>query len=132
MLFRTFNKEQDFPVFDEWWKKRGWIMNPEVLPVGTGFVVENNGVPIAAGWVYLTNSPLAWLEYVVTNPEAGIKERGRCVDLLLSGIIARIKEAGSFKAVFTSLCSRGLMKAYERAGFTKADTGMTNMVLGVV
>lgn len=65
--------DEDFTYIGDWFKNRKWPMPPVkgILPK-TGYVAEHNGNPVAVGWVYLTNSSMAFIEWTATNPKSGI------------------------------------------------------------
>ena len=57
--------EKDYETIVKWWKWWRWPVLPQsMLPDGGkgGYMIEKNGTPIICGFVYLTNSKIAWLE----------------------------------------------------------------------
>ena len=122
MALRRFQPE-DYEEVSQWWRAHGWAPVPlQALPV-TGLIVPG----IAAGWLYKTDSSLAWLEWLVTNPNAAGEARHAALNEVIE---AALKEAeiGGAAAVFTSLSDKSLLGRYQRHGFVVSDTGMTNMV----
>jgi hypothetical protein len=52
------------------WTANNWPIVPaHALPI-TGRVIMDKDQLVAAGFIYLSNSSIAWLEFVVTNPKA--------------------------------------------------------------
>ena len=54
-----------------WWK--GWKWTPptrDFLPENGegGFIVLDGDTPVCAGFVYITNSKVAWCEFIISNP----------------------------------------------------------------
>ena len=80
-------KEEDWDTLQEWWSAwPEWKSPPrEFLPDnGTGgIMVEKNGRPIIAGFMYLTNSKGVLLEYIVSDPEYRENDRDSAIELLL-------------------------------------------------
>lgn len=126
MDVRQFRVE-DHKEIAEWWRKRKWDVIPlEALPV-TGVVVFEDGKNICAGWLYTTGTAFGWLEWIVTNPEAGLKQRAEAVRKVIE-TLKGMALAHGVKIIFNSSKSRGLIKSMEKTGFYKTDTEMTNMV----
>jgi len=124
-LVKNYSPE-DYSTVCTWWAARGWPCLPEVLLPQTGIVVQD----IAAGFVYKTNSSLALMEWIVTNPKASSEDRNQGLSLLLDGCISLAKELGS-TMIITSLSDKGLIERYSKHGFMATDTEMTNMVRGL-
>jgi hypothetical protein len=68
----------DYATLVEWWKF--WRFVPptqEILPNNglSGLVVtDENDNMICAGFLYATNSPIAWIEFIVSNPNVKDKK----------------------------------------------------------
>ena len=70
--------ENDWDTLCHWWDAWPEWVNPpkDFLPDnGTGGLIVEKDVPIAAGFIYYTNSKGALFEWVISNPE--YKERDR-------------------------------------------------------
>lgn len=92
-----------------------------------GIVVEENGQKFCAGWVYVTDSKLGWLEWVVTNPESSIKRRKAGLEALVAEAL-KLATALGIENLFASVSNKNLIKLYLSQGFIKGDTGMTNLI----
>ena len=70
--------EKDYSTIVEWWKSwPEWEpLAQEMLPEnGTGgIIIEKEGEPIVAGFLYGTNSKIAWMEWIISNPKYRIKK----------------------------------------------------------
>lgn len=66
--------DEDYIEISEWLKDRKWPMPPArgSLPA-TGYIAEENGKPLAAGFLYLTNSSIGIFDWLSTNPESGYR-----------------------------------------------------------
>lgn len=124
-MFEALNYEE----VCHWWTARSWPHVPIEALSQFGMLVHNkeSGTNVCAGWLYLTCSSIAWVEWFVTNPAAPLKERRKGIELLLQRLIT---EALGFKAtqIFSSLKSKSLIKLYKSHGFKEADVKMTNLV----
>ena len=74
-----FIKSDDFAHLIKWWKHYDHCEVPTVdlLPnYGMdGYVVEKNGKPIMAAFMYLTNSAIGYLDYLVRDPDYNEKDK---------------------------------------------------------
>lgn len=122
--------EEDYFLLKIWWEKHGWPALPEKFMSKFGIMVEGNEVPLAAGWLYLTGSGWIWFDFIVSNPTAGLKDRTKALDYLVSVMVDQARAFGG-GAIHSSLKSRGLIKLFEKYGFVQADKNMTNMVLNL-
>lgn len=123
--------EEDYPELCKWW---GWFRFPapdqEFLPNnGTGGVmITKDGVNVCAGFLFFTNSKLAWLEYIISNPEYREIDRKDAIVFLISELTQMAKRKG-FKAIFTSIKNQNLIKHYEACGYSKGSNNTTEMIL---
>lgn len=127
MEIRKFDPETDYVTCTSWWRKHSWPAVPLDLLPKTGLMVEDNGVKLAAGWLYLTDSRFAVLEWVVGNPEASKYDRSTALDLLLISLKDAAKEA-KVTTIFTSTEHQGLIDRYRGHGFIETDQKMTNLI----
>ena len=79
-------KKDDYDYIVKWWKWWRWKVIPrEMLPENglSGLMVEKNGVRIVSGFIYMTNSTGAMLEWIVSNPYYREKDRKYAIELLI-------------------------------------------------
>lgn len=130
MTIRALNDSDYDNTLSEWWKQWGW--DPpmrESLPNNAtgGFIIEDDGVGICAGFLYETNSNMAWCEYIISNKKYSGNNRKDAILLLIKAISTSAKEKG-FKFVFTTLNNQPLISKYKQCGFIESDSGCTNMI----
>jgi len=79
---------KDWDMLVEWWDWwPGWTAPPQdFLPNhGTGgFIVEKNNQPIVAGFVYFTNSKVAWVEWIISSPNYKEDDRQDAIEYLIN------------------------------------------------
>jgi hypothetical protein len=72
-------KAEDFTLFTSWWESYDHTKVPtsDLLPNGGlgGLVVEKNGEVIAANFMYLTNSKMGYLDFLISNPKYENKDK---------------------------------------------------------
>ncbi len=90
MEIRQANLETDLPVLRQWMEKWGMTTLPDWWYPEENFVIE--GVIFAS--YYKTNSKLAYLENIVSNPDIDHKDRFKGVELISKHIFKQAKEDG--------------------------------------
>jgi N-acetylglutamate synthase-like GNAT family acetyltransferase len=112
-------REGDYEEMISWWRFfRFPAPAKEFLPENGkgGLMVEKEGVSICAGFIYFTNSKIAWLEFIVSNPEYRNKDRKEAIQIVITELCQIAKQKG-FRAVFTSVKHQGLVNHFEKCGF---------------
>ena len=113
--------EEDWETLCSWWEQwPKWVPVPKhMLPEnGTGgFMVEKNKKPIVAGFLYTTNSKVAWVEWVVSDPTYRDSDRKEALELLIKGIENVAKNSG-FQVILSIGRSRGLIEVHKKLGYT--------------
>lgn len=128
MLVRPINLEADYATLEAWWLAHGWPAVPPRLLTTEGFLAEVEGTPVAAGWIYfIDTAPLAWIEWLVTNPAAGPLRSAKALGAVIEAAVASARAQHVFM-VFTSCRQKTLRRLYERHGFTSTDQGMTHLI----
>lgn len=131
LMVEELNFEIDYPIVCEWWAQHNWPKVPQASLTKNGaFVYNHQGMGICAGWLFCTDSNIAWIEYIVKNPDALQKEVDAGLDLLIEHLVEKANSLG-FKLVFTTVKSKALIARYARHGFTKGDEGMTQFILPI-
>ncbi len=113
----------DYFEISVWWKNQGWPGVPQDHLPETGFVVEG----IASGFLYKTDSKIAWLEFIIANPSTTKEERSEALDLIIDKLLETAKEL-NFKNVFSTAQHPKLLERYQKHGFTIGDQNMTNLM----
>lgn len=119
LIFRVLNKS-DYKTIKKWWKWWRWSKVPKnFLPDNGkgGFMVEKNKQPIVCGFVYITNSSIVLLEWIVSNPKYKEDDRGEAIELLINKIEEVCKELG-YKHILTMGKSKHLVETHRKLGWT--------------
>ena len=123
--------ESDYDMLCRWWKNWRWTSPPrDFLPENGcgGLLVEKNGIPIVAGFVYFTNSAVAWNEFIVSNFDYKDKDRKEAIKILIFELTELAKRNGS-KYVYTVVKNQNLKKAYQEVGFSNGSVKVDEMVM---
>jgi hypothetical protein len=113
-------QDKDYETICEWWKWWRWpIVEKQNLPNnGTGgFMIEKNGTPIVTGFLYITNSNLTWLEFIVSNPEYKHKDRKQAIELLINKIEDLSRSLGK-NTIFSIGKNKHLIETHRKLGWS--------------
>ena len=113
ITFRSF-KEGDYKMCCDWWKWwwKDIPVKKELLPQdGTCFIIESNGIPVAAGFLFPFKNPLVGYgpTWVVSNPEYREKDRRKLLEFLITCIEKEAKETYGMVQLFT-VCGNRFMQ----------------------
>ena len=123
LIFRPL-EEEDYEIICSWWKWWRWPVLPKsVLPDNGkgGFMVEKNNIPIVSGFLFISNSEMAMLEWVVSNPKYKEKDRKQAIELLIIGVENCCRQMGS-KHIITLGRNKHLMETHKNLGWTVDTT----------
>lgn len=125
--------QEDYETLCGWWKFWRFPAPPQdCLPNNGegGVMILKDDIPVCAGFLYMTNSKLCWIEYIVSNPQYKEKDRKEVIRLLIHEISGLAQRKG-FKAIFTSVKNQPLIKHYEACGYIFGSNNTTEMILNL-
>lgn len=131
MYIRELNESDYDNILVAWWKQWGWEPpQRDFLPDNGkgGIIVYDQDTPICAGFMYITNSKVAWVDWIISNKEYTKKpHRKDAIKLLVSTLTGICKNTGS-KYVYALIKSRHLIETYEQLGYIKGDRYTSEMI----
>ena len=116
-------KESDWETLQSWWKAWGWPeMSKDLMPLDGlgGLIVEKANKPIASGFLYLTNSKVAWTEWIVSDPEYREHDRIDALKLIVEGLEKVAIQAGC-TIILSVGRNKGLLNIHKELGYTVDD-----------
>lgn len=116
---------EDYKTFCEWWEQWGWPAVPESFIPPQSIVVEQDGKPICAVFIYKTDTPIIWAENYISDRNSHL--RGKALDFLIAEMLSTFKNC----VIMSSVKNRSLAKRLETGGFIKCDENLTNYVIKV-
>lgn len=129
MEIRKLNANDYEDILVDWWKDWGWTPpQKDFLPEdGTGgLIVYDGDTPVCAGFIYITNSSVCWVDWIISNKKH--KENRRdAINLLIESLTNIGKLSGS-KYAYALIKNNSLIKTYESFGYTKADSYTSEMI----
>lgn len=114
-------------MLDRWHEAHSWPLLAADFWPKTGVIISNGDNDLAAAFLYRTDSPICWIENIISNPRSAKMERRAAIDMLIDTLAAEAKNSG-FKAVLCMTEHRRLMQAFEEAGFTELPGNMTGFM----
>lgn len=121
-------QETDYPTFAKWWEGHNFQPVPaQILPI-LGNVACKDGAPIAAAWLYTdTTTPVAMLEWIVTDPENNPKISAVGITHVVQSLKAAAAAAG-FPIILSSCRQDSLARLMEKTGFERTDENVTHLI----
>jgi hypothetical protein len=114
-----------------WWKQWGWEPpQRDFLPNNGkgGIIVYEGDTPICAGYMYITNSKVSWVDWIISNKEYTKKPQRRdAIKLLVSTLTEICRTTGS-KYVYALIKNQSLIKTYNELGYIKGDSYTSEMI----
>lgn len=115
----------------EWWEQWNWeAPMKDFLPDNGkgGVIVYDGDIPICAGFMYITNSKVAWVDWIISNKKYRIKEkRKEAIRLLIKSLEEISKYSGS-KYGYALIKNQSLIKTYEELGWSKGGVYTSEMI----
>jgi hypothetical protein len=128
---RVLNSKDYDEVLVEWWKDWGWDPPQKgFLPDnGTGgCIVLDGDEPVCAGFMYITNSKVVWIDWIISNKNYRKKpERKEAINLLIETLTNISRNLGN-KYAYALIKHNGLIESYEELGYIKGDKYTSEMI----
>lgn len=122
-----FNEKDHYETLVTWWDSHKFSAPPVHALPRTGVVVVSNETPVAAGFLYKTDSCIAWMEFIISNPKSDRMLRSEALDILMDCLCNLAKTMG-FKTVFTSSNLPKFIERNEKHNFVAYDKGVTHLL----
>lgn len=116
-------KPEDYDLIKSWWNAHNWKEVPSSSLPSCGYIVNE----VCVGFLYLTNSDMALLEWVVSDPNSDVELRNQSLDLLLAVLTEEAKLNG-VKFIFTATRHPKLQERYKKHEFLEADREMVHFI----
>jgi hypothetical protein len=129
LTIRQLNENDYQDILVDWWKDWGWTApEKDFLPDNGmgGYIVYDGEIPVCAGFIYITNSRVAWVDWIISNKEYREK-RKQAIGLLVESLTNISKMSGS-KYAYALIKNNSLIKTYEDLGYVKGDSYTSEMI----
>lgn len=124
--------ENDYDdILFNWWKD--WGFTPplkDFLPENAtgGMIVYDEDVPVCAGFLYITNSKVALVNWIVSNKDYRKKPNRRIAIELLIQSLTNIAKTSGYEYSHVLVRNSALENIYERLGYTKSITYTNELI----
>lgn len=131
LTIRQLNDNDYQEILVDWWKQWGWTApEKDFLPDDGrgGYIVYDGDIPVCAGFIYVTNSRVAWVDWIISNKE--YREKGRrkeAITILIETLTNLSKMSGS-KYAYALIKNNSLIQTYESLGYVKGDSYTSEMI----
>jgi len=131
LIIRELNETDYDDILVDWWLQWGWVPpQRDFLPNNGkgGIIIYDDETPVCAGFMYITNSKVAWVDWIISNKEYTKKtQRKDAIKLLVSALTEICKKSGS-KYSYALIKNESLIKMYEELGYIKGDSYTGEMI----
>lgn len=131
LYIRELNETDYDNILVGWWEQWGWTApQRDFLPDNGkgGIIVYDDNTPVCAGFMYLTNSKVSWVDWIISNKEYTKKpDRQDAIKLLVSALTEICNKSGS-KYIYALIKNDSLIGTYEDLGYTKGDSYTSEMI----
>lgn len=131
LTIRRLNDTDYEDILLKWWNDWGWTApERDFLPDNGrgGVIVFDGDIPVCAGFMYLTNSKVAWIDWIISNKEYRKKPlRKEAIELLVAALTNISTDSGS-KYGYALIKSKSLIETYEKLGYIKGDSYTSEMI----
>lgn len=114
-----------------WWNDWGWTPpQADFLPQdGTGGIMVMDGdEPVCAGFLYTTNSSVAWVDWIVSSKTYRKKPHRKQALQVLINSLTEVGGNTGHKYIYALIKHPGLIETYEKLGFIKGDSYTSEMI----
>jgi len=126
-------KEEDYEdILCKWWKEWNWTSPPsrEFLPNnGTGgYIVYDGDTAIVAGFLYDTNSSVAWCDWIISNINYTDRtNRKEAIEFLINTITEYARGLKK-QYMYANNTSQPLINIYKNLGYKQGSTSITELI----
>jgi hypothetical protein len=128
MTTRLIDNLADYPIVSPWWVAHQGVTVPaNILPPVGVMVVDDNGAPMAAAWLYMAvGVGVAWMSWSVTNPSLPAQQRVRALDVVADALEV-LCCTHDYGIMFTETDKPALTRWFKARGFVQNHAGVTQL-----
>lgn len=131
LIVRALTENDYHETLVQWWKQWGWTAPPlDFLPGNGegGIMVMDGETPICAGFMYLTNSKVSWVDWIISNKEYTDRAKRKEALLLLVGSLTEMCRKTGSKYCYALIKHQGLVNTYKELGYSQGDSYTSEMI----
>ena len=122
-------KEEDYKYINKWWENRN-LLAPKLtlLPEnGLGGLIIEKEKPIAAAYIYLTNSTMGYIDHLISDPEYRSRDKYKLLEELIRNCSEHCRYLG-FKVVWAMVHNKHLINMCLDGGWEKCGKPQTILI----
>ena len=114
---------EDYEYINKWWVEQGFQpVSIEVLPMnGLGGLIVEKEKPIAAAYLYLTNSKMGYIDNLISDPKYISKDRFDVILELMAACKKMAEDVGCLD-MWAITNNRGILKRCKTLGYNVTET----------
>lgn len=121
-------------ILSGWWKD--WRWTPPVknfLPEnGTGgLIVYDGDTPVVAGFIYNTNSDVAWADWIISNIKYKDREKRKMAIEALLTALENISKKMNKKFIYALVKNQPLINTYKKLGYIQGEAYNTELIKSI-
>ena len=126
VLIETFTWARHGDHYDRWFSERKAEKPIDAVVSPTGLVAYWRDLPIAIGFLCKTDSRIAMITNLISEPHALSHIRSRCIDAVIEALSDTAAREG-FLFVTTASVIPSIIKRLEKLGFTRTHENLINL-----
>lgn len=132
LSIRSLNETDYQGILVGWWKDWGWETAPskDFLPDDGkgGLIVFDGDIPVCAGFLYITNSKIGWIDWIVSSKTYRLKpHRKEAIKLLIETLTNTCESIGC-KYCYSLFNNNNLSNAFQSVGYVKGASYTGEMI----
>jgi len=114
---------KDYEYINKWWVEQGFQpVSTEVLPMnGLGGLIVEKEKPIAAAYLYLTNSKMGYIDNLISDPKYKSKDRFDVILELMAACKKMAEDVGCLD-MWAITNNKGILKRCKTLGYNVTET----------
>lgn len=131
LTIRKLNETDYQDILVGWWKDWKWQPpQKDFLPEDGegGYIVYEKDIPVCAGFIYITNSKVSWVDWIVSNKDYREKEKRKEAITMLIETLTNISKISGSKYAYALIKNNSLIKTYQSLGYVKGDSYTSEMI----
>jgi len=131
LTIRQLNDNDYQDILVDWWTVWGWTApEKDFLPDDGkgGYIVYDGDIPVCAGFIYITNSRVAWVDWIISNKDYREKEKRKKAITILIDTLTNLSKMSGSKYAYALIKNDSLIQTYESLGYVKGDSYTSEMI----
>jgi hypothetical protein len=91
-------------------------------------MVLDGDVPVCAGFIYMTNSAVSWVDWIISSKTYRKKPTRKEAIRLLIGSLSDVCEQSGSRYIYALIKNTPLIEVYKEFGYIQGDTYNSEMI----